>query len=61
MSKRFLNVLTMKGLRYLLVNNRHDADLMLQVRAEIQRRNLLDESTEEIPEPRALDGYERDR
>ena len=59
MSKRFLHVLTTKGLRYLLVNNRHDLDLIVQVRAEIQRRNLLAEKDEPVLE-RALDGYERD-
>ena len=60
MTNYFLKVLTPKGLNYLLRTNRDDTELMIQVRQELQRRNLPPVQ-EQRQEERMLDGYERDR
>lgn len=59
-SRHFLNVLTAKGLAYLVRHHKHDLDLQHQVKLELARRKVRNDGMIEVPE-RAVDGYERDR
>jgi hypothetical protein len=58
-SKRFVKVLTEKGLRF-IVSNGGDADQVAKAKAELRRRGLK-ANIAYRPELRDLDGYERDR